>query len=199
MKRRIFIRNSAIALSSSLLPQGLMAAKANQKLRIAHIGVGNMGLEDLKTMAAHPQVEIAALCDVDATFLAQAGNLFPNALRFKDYRDMITQHGDSFDAVVVSTPDHTHAPASLLAMEYDKAVYCQKPLAHYVSEVRAMKELAAQKNLVTQMGIQVHSFYDYKLATFLIQGAVIGKVSKVIAWSNKNWGYDGAAPSGEDP
>lgn len=199
MKRRIFIRNSAIALSSSLLPQGLMAAKANQKLRIAHIGVGNMGLEDLKTMAAHPLVEIAALCDVDATFLAQAGNLFPNALRFKDYRDMITQHGDSFDAVVVSTPDHTHAPASLLAMEYDKAVYCQKPLAHYVSEVRAMKELAAQKNLVTQMGIQVHSFYDYKLATFLIQGAVIGKVTKVIAWSNKNWGYDGSAPTGEDP
>lgn len=198
MKRRIFVKNSAIALSASMLPKGLLAANSEQKLRTAHVGVGNMGLEDLKAMASHPQVEVAALCDVDSNFLAKAAELFPNALTFKDYREMIRQHGDKFDAVVVSTPDHTHAPASLLAMEHSKAVYCQKPLAHYVSEVRAMKALAEDKNLVTQMGIQVHSFYDYKLATLMIQGNVIGKVEKVIAWSNKNWGYDGPEPTGED-
>ena len=103
------------------------------------------------------------------------------------------------DAVIVSTPDHTHAPASLIAMKMNKAVYCQKPLTHHVSEAREMRKIAEEKNLVTQMGIQVHSFYDYKLATLLIQSGIIGKVSVVRAWSPKNWGYDGPKPLGSDP
>ena len=105
---------------------------------------------------------------------------------------------ESIDAVVVSTPDHSHAPASILAMEMNKPVYCQKPLTHFVSEARAMKKIAEEKKLVTQMGIQVHSFYDYKLATVLIQAGIIGKVHKVRAWSPKNWGYDGPEPKGKD-
>jgi predicted dehydrogenase len=87
----------------------------------------------------------------------------------------------------------------MMAMELDKPVYCQKPLTHHVTEARKMKALAKKKNLVTQMGIQVHSFYDYKLATLLIQSGVIGKVHTVRAWSPKNWGYDGPAPVGSDP
>ena len=101
--------------------------------------------------------------------------------------------------MIVSTPDHTHAPASMMAMDMGKSVYCQKPLTHHVTEARAMQQLAKEKNLVTQMGIQVHSFYDYKLATLLIQSGIIGKVHTVRAWSPKNWGYDGAAPEGSDP
>ena len=77
-------------------------------------------------------------------------------------------------------------------------VYCQKPLTHNVSESREMLRLAKEKNLVTQMGIQVHSFYDYKLATFLIQSGIIGKVKRVRAWCNKSWGYDGTLPVGKD-
>ena len=111
---------------------------------------------------------------------------------------MLEQMKDEIDAVIISTPDHTHAPASIMAMEMDKAVYCQKPLTHYVDESRKMMQLANDKNLITQMGIQVHSFYDYKLATLLIQSGIIGKVHTVHAWSPKNWGFDGDAPSGED-
>ena len=111
---------------------------------------------------------------------------------------MLSEMSESIDAVVVSTPDHSHAPASILAMEMDKPVYCQKPLTHFVSEARAMKKIAEEKKLVTQMGIQVHSFYDYKLATVLIQAGIIGKVHKVRAWSPKNWGYDGPEPKGKD-
>ncbi|MGB2502232.1 MAG: Gfo/Idh/MocA family protein, partial [Flavobacteriaceae bacterium] len=170
-----------------------------QLLHTAHIGIANMGLEDLKAIASHANVVVTALCDVDSNALKKASELFPEAQIFSDYRIMFDQISDQIDAVVVSTPDHTHAPASLLAMEKNKAVYCQKPLTHYVSESREMRKVANEKNLVTQMGIQVHSFYDYKLATFLIQGRIIGKVSKVIAWSNKNWGYDGPAPEGSDP
>jgi len=98
---------------------------------------------------------------------------------------MFDELGSEIDAVVVSTPDHTHAPAAMMAMEMGKSVYCQKPLTHHVAEARAMKKLAEEKELITQMGIQVHSFYDYKLATLLIQAGIIGKVSCVRAWSPK--------------
>ena len=200
MKKREFIKTASLAIGASVLPLSTWSCeKPKQLLHTAHIGIANMGLEDLKAIASHANVVVTALCDVDSNALKKASELFPEAQIFSDYRIMFDQISDQIDAVVVSTPDHTHAPASLLAMEKNKAVYCQKPLTHYVSESREMRKVANEKNLVTQMGIQVHSFYDYKLATFLIQGGIIGKVSKVIAWSNKNWGYDGPAPEGSDP
>jgi predicted dehydrogenase len=158
-----------------------------------------MGMEDLKAVSSHEAVEVIALCDVDAINLSAAHKMHPGARIFFDYRVMLEEMGDEIDAVIVSTPDHTHAPASLMAMNMNKPVYCQKPLTHYVSESREMKRVAAEKGLVTQMGIQVHSFYDYKLATLLIQSGIIGKVHTVHAWSPKNWGYDGPLPQGEDP
>lgn len=168
-------------------------------LRTAHIGIGNMGLEDLKATASHPDVKVTALCDVDSNYLEAARQLFPEAKTYKDYRVMLSEMADDVDAVFVSTPDHTHAPASMKAMEMGKPVYCQKPLTHHVSEARAMRKMAEDKGLTTQMGIQVHSFYDYKLATLLIQSGIIGKVERVRAWSPKNWGTDAAAPTGADP
>jgi predicted dehydrogenase len=200
MKKRDFIKTSAALAGTALLPSSIFAmTKGTKRLRTAHIGVGGMGAADLKSIASHEAVDVVALCDVDQNNLNAAQQLYPNAKTFSDYRDLLNNMADEIDAVVVSTPDHTHAPASLLAMEMDKPVYCQKPLTHYVSEARAMRQLAEKKNLVTQMGIQVHSFYDYKLATLLIQSGIIGKVHKVHAWSPKNWGYDGPVPKGEDP
>jgi len=195
MKRREFLINSAVVASSTLLASCTNTkTTAKTKLRTAHIGVGGMGLEDLKAMASHNAVEVTALCDVDSSMLEAAHKLYPKAKVYADYRKMLSELDAEIDAVVVSTPDHTHAPASLQAMELGKAVYCQKPLTHHVSEARAMDDLARKKNLITQMGIQVHSFYDYKLATQLIQAGIIGKVNTVHAWSNKNWGYDGEEP-----
>ena len=199
MNKRDFLKTSAVALGSTLLPQASWAITGQKKIRTAHIGVGGMGMEDLKAISSHPQVEVAVLCDVDKKALAKAKALFPKAQTFSDYRQMYAKSATAFDAVVVSTPDHTHAPASLMGMEQNKAVYCQKPLTHHVTEARAMKKMAAKKNSITQMGIQVHSFYDYKLATMLIQGGIIGKVHTVRAWSNKNWGFNGPAPKGADP
>ena len=200
MNKREFIKKSSVgALGIMFAPSILKAGFPKDKLRTAHIGVGNMGMEDLKAVSSHEAVEVVALCDVDALNLSAAHKMHPGARIFFDYRAMLDQMGDEIDAVIVSTPDHTHAPASLMAMNMDKPVYCQKPLTHYVSESREMKKLAAEKGLVTQMGIQVHSFYDYKLATLLIQSGIIGKVHTVHAWSPKNWGYDGPLPQGEDP
>tara|TARA_R110000764_G_scaffold1503_2_gene6504 strand:- start:35867 stop:37291 length:1425 start_codon:yes stop_codon:yes gene_type:complete len=200
MNKREFIKKSSVgALGIMFAPSILKAGFPKDKLRTAHIGVGNMGMEDLKAVSSHEAVEVIALCDVDAINLSAAHKMHPGARIFFDYRAMLEEMGDEIDAVIVSTPDHTHAPASLMAMNMNKPVYCQKPLTHYVSESREMKKMAAEKGLVTQMGIQVHSFYDYKLATLLIQSGIIGKVHTVHAWSPKNWGYDGPLPEGEEP
>lgn len=200
MSRRTFLKTSATLAAAAALPAPLLAAAPPAaKLRTAHVGVGNMGLEDLRAVASHPDVVVTALCDVDDNYLTAASALFPEAKTFKDYRRMMAKMGGAVDAVVVSTPDHTHAPASLLAMENGKAVYCQKPLTHHVSEARAMRKMAADRGLTTQMGIQVHSFYDYRMATLLIQSGIIGKVKRVRAWSPKNWGTNAAPPERADP
>jgi predicted dehydrogenase len=201
MKKRDFLKTSAALASTTLMPSSLLASLAGSKtrLRTAHIGIGGMGASDLASISSHESVDVVALCDVDSMALIKASEIHPNAKTYKDYRAMFKDISLDFDAVIVSTPDHTHAPASIMAMEMNKPVYCQKPLTHFVSEARDMRKLAEQKNLVTQMGIQVHSFYDYKLATLLIQSGIIGKVHTVRAWSPKNWGYDGPAPKGKDP
>ncbi len=199
MKKRDFLKTSLAAASTVFLPKSIMALGITEnKLRTAHIGIGGMGSADLKSITSHPDVLVVGLCDVDSNAIRKASEIHPNAKTYKDYRVMLKEMANEIDAVIVSTPDHTHAPASIMAMEMDKPVYCQKPLAHHVSEVRAMRKIAEEKNLVTQMGIQVHSFYDYKLATLLIQSGIIGKVSRVRAWSPKNWGYDGLKPNGSD-
>ncbi len=196
-KRREFLaRSSAFTLSVPLWARSVHgASNSNEgRLRIASIGVGGMGASDLGSLSSHKQVDIVALCDVDAKRLAAAGEKHPNAKRFSDYRKMLDQMQDEIDAVQVSTPDHTHAPAAMSAMSRGKHVYCQKPLTHDVYESRQMRLLAQQKKLVTQMGTQVHSNSDYRTAVALVQSGVLGKVKEVHSWSSKTWGYDGADP-----
>ncbi len=200
MQRRTFLQGSAALAAAALLPgcATTQGGRPDARLRTAHIGLGFQGRSDLVDIASHSAVDVVALCDVDANFLADAAAKHPNAKTYVDYRTMLKEMGEDIDAVIVSTPDHTHAPASLLAMNMDKPVYCQKPLTHHVSEAREMARVAKERKLVTQMGIQVHSFYDYRMATELIRSGIIGKVDTVRAWSPKNWGYDGPEPTGSD-
>lgn len=198
MNKREFLKNAAALSSLAILPTDSWSLSADKRLRTAHVGLGAMGKEDLKSISSHSHVDVVALCDVDSDILAEVKSRFPKAKTYKDYRVMLKEMSKEIDAVIVSTPDHTHAPASIMAMEMNKPVYCQKPLTHYVKEARAMDKLAKDKKLVTQMGIQVHSFYDYKLATLLIQSGIVGKVHTVRAWSPKNWGYNGPIPESAD-
>jgi predicted dehydrogenase len=199
MKKRDFLKTTGAVALGAMMPSPLWALSKDGRLRTAHIGVSNMGGADLDSIASHNLVDVVALCDVDKNALKEAQAKHPKAKLYEDYREMFKEMKNDIDAVIVSTPDHTHAPASMLAMTMNKPVYCQKPLTHHVTEARAMRKMAKEKNLVTQMGIQVHSFYDYKLATLLIQSGIIGKVHTVRAWSPKNWGYDGPKPVGSDP
>jgi predicted dehydrogenase len=200
MKRRDFLKSAAAFSAITMLPSGVWALTKNGKIRTAHIGVGGMmGMADLESIASHPNVEVTALCDVDSKYLAAAQKKFPGAKGFADYRRMFDEIGKGIDAVIITTPDHTHAPASLMAMQMGKPVYCQKPLTHHVSEAREMRKYAEDNNIITQMGIQCHSSDMYRQAVVLIQSGIIGKVECVRAWSPKNWGYDGLAPVGSDP
>lgn len=193
IERRQFVKASAAIAACSVLSSPLRAFSPNARLRTAHVGVGGMGGSDLKSVSSHAAVEVAAMCDVDSDILKAAHEKFPNARVFRDYREMISEMGDTVDAVVVSTPDHTHAPAAMTAMNHNKPVYCQKPLTHEVFEARQLRLMAEEKGLVTQMGIQASAGLPYRQATEMIQSGVIGKVSRVLAWSYKNWGYDGSA------
>ncbi|MEZ6197155.1 MAG: Gfo/Idh/MocA family oxidoreductase [Planctomycetota bacterium] len=194
LDRRDFLRTSS-ALAAGLALGPLPFGRGDEpKLRLAGIGVGGMGSADLGQFLQHPRVEVVAICDVDARHLAAAGERAPKAKRFTDWRKMLATMSDGIDAVHVSTPDHTHAPASMSAMNLGKHVYCQKPLTHDVHEARRLRLAAAERKVVTQMGIQIHSTSEYRTAVKLVRDGAIGKVEEVHSFSNKDWGYRGPAP-----
>ena len=196
LPRRDLLKAGAAFAALNLLSSGARAVSPGGKLRTAHIGTGGMGGADLRSVSSHPAVEVAALCDVDLGRLSKAKAQHPRAKTFRDYRELFAAMGDSIDAAVVSTPEHTHAPAAMTALGGGKPVYCQKPLTHEVFEARRLRLVAEQNGLPTQMGIQVHSSATYRRAVLMIQNGVIGKVRRVHAWSNKNWGYDGGPLQG---
>lgn len=198
--RRDFLQTAAAGgVALTILSRPRSAVSANDKLNTAHIGVGGMGGGDLKSISRHPHVNVTALCDIDADKLAAAGKKFPDARQFSDFRVLFDEMADGIDAVIVSTPDHTHAPAAMTALNHAKHVYCQKPLTHDIYEARRLNEVATEKGLVTQMGVQGHASISYRSAVQAIQSGVIGKVREVHAWSYKNWGYDGGPFEESDP
>src|SRR5438876_11982465 len=123
-------------------------------LNIACIGVGGRGREDVKGVATE---NIYALCDVDDETAAETYAKYPRAKRYKDFRELLEREAKRIDAVVIATPDHTHAAAAIMAMKAGKHVYCEKPLARTIDEVRAMVETAKKSKVVTQMGNQGHA------------------------------------------
>src|SRR6476646_11142778 len=184
-------------------PQAAGRAKdLNGKLRLAAIGNGGKGQDDLQSISASPRVEVVALCDVDSSHdhLGWAAEKFPKAEKFNDYRRLLDK-AQSFDAVSVSTPDHMHAPIALAAMALGKHVFCQKPLAHCVFEVRAMREAAERHGVVTQMGNQIQSNHVYRNAVQAVHDGAIGKVKEVHSWQagGMEWLISETRPKETDP
>jgi predicted dehydrogenase len=180
LKRREFLK------SSVLVPVGFwvvgshamgQSRSPNEKLNIGIIGVYSRGAAN---MAAMESENIVALCDVDENYLAGAAKKHPKAKTYIDWRKMIDQK--DIDAVVVSTAEHTHALASVMAMKRGKHVYCEKPLAHSVYEARVMRETSQQMKVATQMGTQIHATDNYRRVVELIQSGAIGPVSEAHVW-----------------
>ena len=199
--RRDFLKTSAAVGSFFILPSGLLANSPNGRLCTAHIGTGGKGRVDTAGIAKHKHVQVLGLCDVDRE-RGQANawlKRFTSAKFYQDYREMLTALDDKIDAVSISTPDHTHYPATMAAMERGKHVYTQKPLTHKLAEARHLAKFAAEKKLTSQMGIQNQSREAYRLTRHYIKESVLGKVSKVYVWSFKNWGYDGKPYAEKSP
>ncbi|RMH12243.1 MAG: gfo/Idh/MocA family oxidoreductase [Planctomycetota bacterium] len=181
--RRQFIKSSVgTACSLLILPHAHASTRANEKLRIGIVGVANRGRANLDAVGGE---DIVALCDVDERYLQEAGRVFKGAALYRDYREMIS--GESLDAVVVSTPDHTHGPASVMAMRHGLHCYCEKPLARTVYECRTMAGLAREKGLATQMGTQIHAGGNYRRVVELIRSGAIGRVREAHVWCGKSW------------
>jgi len=180
--RRAFLKQSAVAGAVLGFPAVLSAAKPNSNVQVAGVGVSGMGHSDLHNIAGHARVKYVGLCDVDSRHFERADTTVPGTPHFKDFRVMLEQLGDRVDAINVATPDHMHAMVAIEAMKRGKHVYCQKPLTHTVWEARQLQLWAKKKNVVTQMGNQIHSNLEYRLATRLLQDGAIGKIKEVHSW-----------------
>ncbi len=191
--RRTFFKRatgSTLAAASALqFPFIARAQSPNSKLRIASIGVNGRAAENLAGVAGE---NIVALADVDATSLDAALRKFAGARPYRDFRVMLEKEADQLDAVVVSTPDHSHAPAAAMALRLGKHVYCEKPLTHTVHEARVLRELAAKHKCITQMGTQIHAGDNYRRVVELIRAGAIGEVREVHVWVTTQAWYSGA-------
>ena len=178
--RRQFLKATSTALAFPYVGRVL---GANDKLNIGVVGVAGRGAGNLKGVSGE---NIVALCDVSTGNLAGAAHKFPKATTYSDFRKMLEQK--DLDAVVCSTPDHTHAIVGVSALKSGRHLYCEKPLAHTVSEVRAMTEVARKHKRVTQMGNQIHAGDNYRRVVELVQGGAVGAVKEVHVWSSASYG-----------
>ncbi|RLS31657.1 MAG: gfo/Idh/MocA family oxidoreductase [Planctomycetota bacterium] len=181
--RRSFLAQSAAAATATFAaPAFVRSATLEKELHVAAIGVNGMGWADLSSVGSHAKVKFVGFCDIDAGRFDKVDAQFPGVKHFSDYRILLTELADKVDAVIVSTPDHMHAPVAMMAMKMGKHIYCQKPLTHTVWESRQMSLLAAKMNLTTQMGNQIHSAAEYRLGVKLIKDGAIGKIKEVHSW-----------------
>lgn len=185
MNRREFLRNSGIGLVALREASSAFAYAQNSKVHCAFIGVGGRGGSNLSETMNSGMANCVALCDVDRKTLEGAAKKYPGAKMHEDFRKMLEEMSKEIDAVVVSTPDHCHAPAAAMAIKMKKHVYVEKPMTHSVFEARRLTQLAAEHKVVTQMGNQGHSSDSRRKLVEFLQAGGIGKVTEVHAWTNR--------------
>ena len=184
--RRSFLARTAGTLATiSIVPSYVVGARGqtspNNKLNIAAIGVGGMGKNNIRKCAGE---NIVALCDVTPTYAAKVFAEYPKARTYMDYREMLEKQKD-IDAIIIATPDHSHAVIAMAAIKAGKHVYVQKPMTHSVFEARKLTEAAREHKVVTQMGNQGHSGDGTRQIREWIQSGSLGAVREVHAWTNR--------------
>ncbi|HZS08164.1 MAG TPA: Gfo/Idh/MocA family oxidoreductase [Blastocatellia bacterium] len=186
LSRRQFLTRAAagsvVAFSAPAIVRG---RSLNDKLNLAIIGTGGRGADNLRGVQSE---NVVILCDVNETNLNSAAGHCPDARRIVDFRK-VYDHAKEFDAVVISTAEHTHAFATLPALQLGKHVYCEKPLTHNIWEARVIREAAAKTKVATQMGTQIHAGDNYRRVVELIQTGAIGAVTEVHVWVGRAWGW----------
>jgi predicted dehydrogenase len=187
ISRRSLLSTTAAAAAFTIVPRHVLAGAGrtapSEKLNIAGIGVGGMGKSNLSQLESE---NIVALCDVDHAYAAATFKKYPQAKVYTDFREMLDKE-KGIDAVMIATPDHTHAVISMEAMRRGKHVYCQKPLTHDIYEARMLAKAARETGVTTQMGIQGHSGEGARLICEWIWDGAIGEVHEVEAWCSLSY------------
>ncbi len=176
----------------------LHAAAPSETLYHASFGASGMAGADIGSLTASKHLKLVAVAEVDLSRAAEVRKRFPDVKVYQDWRELLDKE-KGLNTVNVSTPDHMHAPITMRAMQQGLHVYTQKPLTQTIFEARQLARVARQKNLVTQMGIQIHSHPVHKTVVATIQAGPIGKVKEVHSWSGKHWGDRSPRPDRSDP
>lgn len=184
--RRDFLKSASVLSAGAFLIPNFMSCSPSQRLNIAVIGVGGQGKANWSKMINQKDPKwnenIVALCDVDDNRAADGFKVMPNAKRFKDYRVMFDQMHKEIDAVMVCTPDHSHFPAAMAAMQLGKHVIVEKPLAHNIWQLRTLQKAAKHYNVITQMANQGRATNGIRLVKEWYEAGLLGNVTEVIAW-----------------
>jgi predicted dehydrogenase len=199
--RRQFLQTTAVTGIGFWVAGGVQAQESkspNERVAMASIGVSGKGSSDSQDAGKHG--DMVAICDVDEAKLGAAAKKFPSAKQYVDFRKMLEEMGKSIDAVTVSTPDHMHAPAGLMAMRMGKHCFCQKPMTHTIYEARLMAKVAKEMKVATQMGNQGTATKNLRTAAAVIKAGAVGKVKEVHVWTNRPiWPQGGDRPEPCDP
>ncbi len=185
-RRAAVHRMAAVGAALTIVPRHVLGGPGYQApsdtLNIACIGIGGKGRSDVRGVSGE---NIYALCDVDQARGARTFEAYPKARRYSDFREMLEREADSIDAVTVSIPDHAHAAAAVMAMRLGKSVFCQKPLARTLHEVRVMRKVARETGVATQMGNQGHTNDTTRQIREWVEAGAIGTVREVQYWTNR--------------
>jgi predicted dehydrogenase len=187
--RRDFLKQSAAVgvgfwvAGRAAWADDLASRSPNERIRVASIGIGGKGDGDSEQAAKH--ADLVAICDIDDNRLEKKAQKHSSARKFNDFRKMFDAMGSQIDAVTISTPDHTHAVATMMAIKLGKAVYTQKPLAHDVWEARQLRLAAREHKVASQMGNQGTAHDRFREGVEVIRSGLIGQVKEVHVWTNR--------------
>src|SRR5947209_3206001 len=162
-------------------------AAPSETLRHASFGANGMALADIGSLTASKHLKLVAVAEVDLSRTAEVKKRFPDVRVYQDWRELLDKE-KGLNSVNVSTPDHMHGPITMRALRQGLHVYTQKPLTQTIYEARQLRKVAADKTLVTQMGIQIHSHEAHRTVVATVQSGAVGKVKEVYSWSGKDWG-----------
>jgi len=174
------------------------AAAPSETVYHASFGANGMALGDIGSLTASKHLKLVAVAEVDLNRVAEVKKRFPEVTVYQDWRELLDKE-KKLTSANISTPDHMHAPITMRAMQQGLHVYTQKPLTQTIYEARQLTRVAAEKKLVTQMGIQIHSHPVHRTVVATVQAGAVGKVKEVHSWSGKQWGDRNPRPQRTDP
>jgi predicted dehydrogenase len=201
ISRRTFVKHAVVAGAAVPLvsPRLVRAQSPNETLNIAFVGVGGICGRHTRD-AARFGATCTCYCDVDTNRMGNAQSQWPDAKGYTDYREMFDKHHKEIDAVMVGTPDHSHYPATMIAMQLGKHVFTQKPLTHTVWEARQLLKAARKYKVATQMGNQGHAGEGNRVIYEYVNSGMLGAIREIHCWTDRPiWPQGMGRPEGEDP